>query len=125
MDEIITLCGDNCAVCPRYTAHSNEDLRKAAELWHRVGWRVSIVPAEEMRCTGCSSHKQCTYHLVECTAEHRVEKCSQCGSFPCRKISAMLERSQEYQKKCREVCTEQEYERLAKAFFEKERNLRK
>lgn len=125
MNEKITLCGDNCMECPRYHAHSQEELRKVAELWYRAGWRDTIVSNEEIRCLGCSSHKQCTYHLVECTKEHSVEKCNQCDEFPCHKIVNMLERSKEYQIKCREVCSEKEYAMLAKAFFEKEKNLMK
>ena len=37
----------------------------------------------------------------------------------------MLKRSAEYKKKCEEVCSEQEYIILEKAFFEKENNLKK
>lgn len=66
-----------------------------------------------------------TYHLVECTKEHNVDKCNQCTEFPCGKISSMLERSKEYQKRCKEVCSDAEYDMLEKAFFEKENNLRK
>ena len=125
MNEKITLCGDNCIECPRYNAHSADELHKTAELWYRVGWRDEIVSNEEIACTGCSSHKQCTYHLVECIKEHNVEKCNQCAKFPCGKINDMLERSGEYQKRCKEVCYEEEYDMLEKAFFNKENNLRK
>lgn len=125
MDEKITLCGDNCLYCPRYNAHSDEDLNKVAELWYRIGWRESIVSNEEIQCIGCSSHKQCTYHLVECIKEHHVEKCNQCMEYPCRKISDMLDRSKEYQKKCKELCSQEEYDTLEKAFFDKENNLEK
>lgn len=125
METKITLCGDNCIECPRYHAHSEEELRKVAELWYKVGWRDTIVSNEEIQCRGCSSHKQCTYHLVECTKEHKASKCNQCKAFPCEKIQNMLKRSAEYQKKCREVCTEKEYRMLEKAFFDKENNLKK
>ncbi len=125
MEEKITLCGDNCIECPRFNAHSDEELRKVAELWYRAGWRDKVVSNEEIRCTGCSSHKQCTYQLVECTKEHNVEKCNQCTLFPCKKISDMLKRSEEYQKKCKEVCSPDEYVMLEKAFFDKENNLKK
>lgn len=121
----IALCGDNCMECPRYHAKSEDELRQTAELWYRVGWRDRIVSNEEIRCTGCSSHKQCTYHLVECTKEHHVEKCNQCGLFPCKKIDEMLERSQAYQQKCKEVCTDEEYKKLERAFFDKKNNLMK
>ena len=59
------------------------------------------------------------------TKEHNVDKCNQCAEFPCEKISSMLERSKEYQKRCNEVCTDAEYEMLEKAFFDKENNLKK
>ena len=64
MEEKITLCGDNCVECPRYNTHTDKELRAAAELWYKVGWRESIVSNEEIACSGCSSHKQCTYQLV-------------------------------------------------------------
>lgn len=37
MGEMITLCGDNCTECPRYNAHTDEELRSVAELWYKVG----------------------------------------------------------------------------------------
>jgi len=125
MEERITLCGDNCMACPRYNAHSEIELKNVAELWYRVGWRNTMVSNEEIACTGCSSHKVCTYGLVDCIRNHGVEKCNQCKEFPCGKIMDMLERSKEYQEKCKEVCSEEEYIVLEKAFFDKENNLRK
>lgn len=123
MKEKITLCGDNCIECPRFQARTEDELSKVAQLWYRVGWRETVVTNEEIRCTGCDSHKHCTYQLVDCTQKHEVSKCNQCKEFPCQKISDMLKRSKEYQIKCREICTEQEYVMLEKAFFNKENNL--
>ncbi len=125
MKEKITLCGDNCIECPRYNAHSDEELKSVAELWYKVGWRTHVVSNEEIVCTGCSSHKQCTYQLVECTKEHNVTKCNQCYEFPCQKIKDMLKRSDEYQKRCKVICSEKEYIMLDRAFFDKENNLKK
>ena len=123
--EKITLCGDNCLECPRYLADTDEKRKRAAELWHRVGWRERVVSNREISCSGCSSHKQCTYQLVECTKEHGVEKCNQCGQFPCAKITDMLKRSKQYEEICRKVCTPDEYRMLRTAFFDKEKNLLK
>lgn len=57
------------------------------------------------------------------------EKITLCGDncieFPCSKIEDMLKRSAEYQRKCEELCSEQEYIMLEKAFFDKENNLKK
>lgn len=125
MNEMITLCGDNCLSCPRYNAKNSEELERAAELWHRIGWRDKVVANNEIACTGCSSHTACTYNLVECIKEHSVKKCNQCSAYPCGKIKGMLQRSAAYQKTCQEKCTEEEYRQLSRAFFEKEKNLQK
>ncbi len=125
MNEKITLCGDNCVKCPRYNAHTANELRSVAELWYRVGWRSTIVSNDEIRCDGCNSSKKCIYMLVECTKEHNVNKCNECMDFPCAKVEDMLKRSAEYKQKCKELCTEQEYKFLCDAFFNKENNLKK
>ena len=125
MEERITLCGDDCLACPRYLAKTDEELRWVAELWCRIGWRDRVVSNAEIACDGCSPDRQCTYQLVSCTREHHVARCNQCPSFPCDRIRRMLERSAAYQKRCREVCSEQEYIALEKAFFDKENNLMK
>lgn len=125
MVEKITLCGDNCLECPRYLAKTDEELEKVAELWYRVGWSSNVLSNDEIKCSGCSSHKQCTYKLVDCIARHNVKKCNQCREYPCDKIESMLQRSKAYQDKCRTVCTKEEYTMLEKAFFNKEDNLKK
>lgn len=125
MSELITLCGDDCLKCPRYNARTDEELSRIAELWFRIGWRGNVLPAEEMRCGGCTAGKKCTYGLVECTFEHNVSKCSECAEFPCGRIDELLERSRGYEKKCSEVCSPMELETLRAAFFNKEINLRK
>lgn len=125
MSEKITLCGDDCNECPRYHAKSDSELKAVAELWYRVGWRDHIVSNEEIKCSGCSSHKSCTYQLVKCIQEHNVNKCNQCGQFPCDKIKVMLVRTEESKKICKTLCSKSEYEQLNKAFFYKEKNLLK
>ncbi len=123
--EKITLCGDNCLKCPRYLSKTDKELQRTAEIWYKVGWRDSIVSNEEIQCKGCSSHKTCTYKLVECVMEKGVEKCNQCREFPCKKIEEMLKRSAFYREKCRHVCTNEEFRLMEEAFFRKEENLKK
>lgn len=120
MEERISLCGDNCALCPRYQAQTEAELNALAELWYRIGWRDRILPGEEMRCAGCSADKCCSYGLIECTQKHHVDKCGKCGQFPCDKIQNVLNRSNEYQARCQMLCTATEYEMLDRAFFHKE-----
>lgn len=42
---------------------------------------------------------------------------------PCENIKECFEVTRSFEPKCREDCTEDEYERLKKAFLEKEKNL--
>ena len=124
MADKISLCGDNCSACPRYTAETEEQLQAAAELWHRVGWRDTVEPAENMRCDGCCAEKKCAYDLFACTRENGVEKCCQCGNFPCDKTERMLKKTEQDREKCKRLCTWEQYDILKKAFFEKRRNLK-
>lgn len=123
MKNMITLCGDDCSKCPRYLAQTEAELKVVAELWYRVGWRNTVVSCDEIRCNGCSADKKCTYGLVDCTKSHNVEKCSQCGEFPCATIEDMLSRSEEYREICRKVCTDDEYKQISEAFFNKFENM--
>jgi hypothetical protein len=125
MNELIMPCGDNCSVCPRYTAQTGEELQKVAELWYRVGYADRIVSLDEIKCSGCSSRKSCGYGLIDCIKEHDIQKCNQCSEFPCNKINEMLKTTNETRTKCKEVCSESEFKILSKAFFEKEINIRR
>ncbi len=117
MKERITLCGDNCALCPRFNAHSDKELRAVAELWYKIGFRDTVVHNEDIACSGCSSDKSCTYKLLECATEHSVSKCNQCADFPCGKISEMLKRSTENQKKMQRNMFHRRIRNVEKGFF--------
>lgn len=124
---IIAACGNDCAACPRYTAHPYEkteaELRHTAELWRRIGYRDRVVPAEEIACAGCRPENQCRYHVVKCCADRGVKTCAACGQYPCDRLRACFSITMSFEPGCRQACTEEEYARLTKAFFEKEQNL--
>ena len=48
----------------------------------------------------------------------------ECAEFPCDNIRECFAVTKSFEPKCREVCTEAEYEQIKKAFFEKEENLK-
>jgi hypothetical protein len=144
MEDFIAPCGDRCDAvrrkatpiifpfgrpkgdaCPRYTAKTPEELRGVAELLYRMGWRDTILPPEEIVCSGCTSEKTCEYGIVECQRTKEISKCKQCPDFPCPRINEMLETTRRFEKRCKEVCSAAEYAFLTEAFFEKEDNLRK
>ena len=128
LHRMIAACGNDCSVCPRYTAHpyekTGEELRHTAELWMKIGYRDHLVTNEEISCMGCKPGNWCSYRVAECCEEKRLSSCSQSGRYPCDKMKECFEVTKSFEPQCRQVCTEGEYSRLKKAFFEKEQNLK-
>ncbi len=123
MSAHLSLCGDDCANCPRYLAKTDAELSHVAELWYRVGWRERILPPDDMRCDGCSSDKLCGYGLTECTRANGVKRCGECARFPCDRIGDLLARSKDFEEVCKARCTAKEFAELSAAFFNKKANL--
>ena len=63
------------------------------------------------------------YQVVKCCDEHGVATCAACADYPCDKTRECFAVTGSFIPKCREVCTEEEFRQLTKAFFEKEANL--
>lgn len=125
---IIAACGNDCSVCPRYVVppyeKTEEALRRTAELWMKIGYRDHIVTNEEIACSGCKPENWCRYRVVKCCGEKGIKACVECDKYPCDNIKECFSVTKSFEPKCREVCTDQEYETLKKAFFEKEQNLK-
>lgn len=129
MDKIIASCGNDCSACPRYVKHlygkTGEELRHTAELWLKIGYRDHIVSNEEIACTGCKPENWCRYNIVKCCDEQNIPTCAQCGAYPCEKLSECFTVTKSFEPICRKVCTDEEFEQLRRAFFEKAENLDK
>lgn len=123
LSPILSVCGDDCAVCPRFLAETEEELHETALFWYRCGWRNRVVSNDEIRCRGCGTRPSCTFQLLPCVREHGVKKCSSCPEFECEKVKDTLTRSAKKQQQCRAACeNEREYALLCRAFYEKEKN---
>jgi len=121
---VYSVCGDDCAVCPRFLAKTDEELHQTAVFWHQVGWRDHVVSNEEIRCKGCGSRAACAFMLLPCLRERGLEHCVDCDKNPCDKIGSMLVRSAEKEAQCRAACRDQRmFSMLKRAFYEKEKNL--
>ena len=121
---VYSVCGDDCAVCPRYLARTEDELRETAEFWMKAGWRDRVVSNDEIRCNGCGSRGKCSFMLIPCLREHGVSACRECSEYPCDKIAEMLSCSAEKEMQCRAACeNETEFDMLRRAFYHKELNL--
>ena len=125
--RLLAACGNDCSACPRYTAYpfvkTEEELHRTAELWMRIGYRDHVVPVQEIACTGCKPENWCRYHIVKCCEDRGIRTCAECPEYPCANMKVCFEVTGSFEPKCREVCTDEEYQQLRKAFFEKEKNL--
>lgn len=125
--KIIAACGNDCSACPRYVKHpyekTEQELQRTAELWMKIGYRDHVVSNEEIACTGCKTENWCRYKVVECCAGKGIATCAECSDYPCANMKDCFEVTASFEPKCREICTEEEYDMLKKAFFEKEENL--
>ena len=126
-EKIIAACGNDCAACPRYTAHpyekTDEELHHTAELWMRIGYRDHVVTNEEIACYGCKPENWCRYRVIKCCEDRGIKSCGECSEYPCENIRECFAVTKSFEPMCRQVCTDDEYKRMEKAFFEKEKNL--
>ena len=126
--KIIAACGNDCAACPRYITYpyekTDEELHHTAELWMKIGYRDHIVTNEEISCTGCKPENWCRYRVIKCCVDRGIKTCGECTEYPCDNIKECFAVTKSFEPMCQQVCTDNEYKRLVKAFFEKEKNLR-
>lgn len=121
--EMIGICGDNCAYCPRYIATQNGsaiELEKVKELWVRLGFIDPAVPVNDMACSGCRPENKCAYkELRTCVYKKGIENCGSCHNYPCELINAAFDKSDKLRSHAIRVCTQEEMDMLNKAFFSK------
>jgi len=122
----LAFCGNDCDFCLRYIATksgSESELKRVAKLWFNCGWRDKLVPSNEMICRGCSSANWCRYGIRECAIEKKVENCGKYRGYPCDKIQKAFDNIKIYSKKCRIVCSKEDFKLMEKASFHKKKNL--
>ena len=127
METVIAACGNDCAACPRYAAHpyekTDEELRHTAELWMKIGYRDYVVSNEEIACYGCKPENWCRYRVIKCCVDPGIKNCGECAEYACDNIKECFAMTKTFEPMWRKSCTDEEYNQLKKAFFEKEKNL--
>ncbi len=122
---ILAACGNDCGVCPRYTAKTDAALRTTAEVWCEVGWRDHVVENAQIACNGCTPANNCRYRIARCAAEKGVQTCGECAAYPCPAVEEMFQKTAGYAAHCAQVLDGETYAVLHRAFFEKRENLDK
>lgn len=125
--KIIAACGNNCAECPRYDAYpflkTTGQLEETAVLWKKIGYRDKIVSTSELACKGCTEDNSCRYNIVKCTRSRGLNNCGECIEYPCENIKNCFTATDKFKPACQAVCSEEEYLKIKRAFFEKKKNL--
>lgn len=120
---IISACGNDCSLCPRFMPKTHAELSATAKLWYEIGYRDRIVLNEEIACYGCRENNWCRYDIVKCTYSRGISNCGECKEYPCEKINQTFISTMKWEPRCKEVCTNDEYETFDKAFFHKKNYL--
>lgn len=120
---IISACGNDCSMCPRYTAKTPDELHKVAILWKKIGYRDEVVSNEKIKCTGCTINNFCRYNIVKCTTQKGIFNCGMCRDFSCIITEEAFKNTFNFEPSCKEVCSDEEYKILQQAFFRKNENL--
>ncbi|MDM7991851.1 MAG: DUF3795 domain-containing protein [Candidatus Fermentibacter sp.] len=124
---MIGVCGDDCGACPRFLATASGDpaaLEKVRDLWVRIGLRETGFPVEDMACRGCRSSSRCAWPLVrDCAFSRGIPDCGRCGGFPCGRLEAVFEASEELAARIASCCSQTERDALTGAFMKKRLNL--
>ncbi len=123
MVKILAACGNDCSACPRHLPKTEEELKRTAELWEKIGYRDRVVSTEEISCVGCSPDNWCRYQIIQCVSEKEISDRGKCRQYPCAKIEECFATSRLFIPSCRKVCNPEEYQMLVSAFFEKKKNL--
>ena len=125
----IAFCGNDCGACPRYAATQSGDenrLHQVAELWHRLGFRESVVSIKEIRCTGCTPTQKCRHGIAACASKRHLTTCGECRDFTtCVKLAAAFEKTEAFARACETSCDDATCAVLHRAFFRKRENLQK
>lgn len=89
---IISACGNDCSMCPRFMPKTDAELKRTSLLWYKIGCRDRIVSNDEIKCYGCRPENVCTYKIVKCTMAHGISNCGECDEYPCDKIIRAFDR---------------------------------
>ena len=76
-----------------------------------------------MKSSNNTSTTRCRYQVVRCCEDRGIKTCGECSEYPCDNIKECFAVTKSFEPMCRQACTDDEYKRLEKAFFEKEKNL--
>ncbi len=98
MNQLIAVCGLDCAACPAYIAtQANDEAAKerVAAQW-RVEFNAPNITVASITCDGCLAFdgRRCS-HCQECpprlcAVERGLQNCGQCPDYGCEKISQLL-----------------------------------
>jgi hypothetical protein len=122
----IGCCGDDCNICPRYTAtQSGEEkrLEEVSALWKIVGWWDGKKSPKELTCHGCASVSHCDLEIRECVLERSIDNCGQCPEYPCSRLLDIFDNNRKEASICKDQFSVKDYQIFQKAFFAKKERL--
>lgn len=99
---MIAYCGLDCSKCISFIATqsgSQEKIEECAKKWS-VQYKKELKP-EHVICDGCKASGRKSYYcgnlceINKCAINKKVDTCAECRSYPCPKLSPVLDNAPE------------------------------
>lgn len=122
-EEILTLCGFRCDLCPAYEKNVRgvEDLRAV-----RSGWRKYFgfdIPEDRIACAGCMNegrHADADCPVRPCVLERKMNTCADCPDFGCENLKSRVNFAESVIPKFGNI-PEPDFERYFRPYLSRER----
>lgn len=100
MQEMLAPCGLDCAKCAIWRAPREPETMKRLIEWFKNERKIDLGP-EQVRCGGClgdrSIHWSADCEILKCAVDERgLRSCSDCGDFPCERLTAWARGGEKY-----------------------------
>jgi hypothetical protein len=98
--EMLAPCGIDCSVCNIYRAQSDPQILQRLLAWFRDERKKELKP-EQIRCGGCLGDRAIHWSgdcaILKCAVDqHGLKSCSECGEFPCEKLTSWAGKGEKY-----------------------------
>ena len=99
--ELIAVCGLNCGDCDIYRAGNDRTLAQKISDWYKKE-RNKDIPPDVIHCSGCvgdrARHWSGDCEILKCAVDEKgLRFCSECGEFPCERLTKWASKSKSYE----------------------------
>ncbi len=126
-EEMLTLCGYRCDLCPFYTKNikSEEDKEKLCREFNQLfGYNLQPATVECVGCLNEGKHLARNCPVRSCALEKSVENCAHCDDFICDKLKKNIDFADDLLKRKKQDLSNEQYAKFIEPYKARERLLK-